>query len=154
LDLRGEGEIEQERSSTPTDEKSRKKRSMKLEVGSLFSRPYRTVLTQQHLVHQQANRRLGVEYNVSKFESKGTRYLPDPETAPKSPGESANEVQEFRPEFSADIKAPTVRPFIKQVIADVTHEWDMGMSAGEPETSHDKIREAVEIYWVRLAVSV
>jgi len=90
---------------------------------------------------------------VSKFESKGTRDLPDPSSTPKGPLESVNNCQEFRPDFTADVKAPTVRPYLKQVTDDVICDWEMGLSHGEPVTSNDKIREAVEVYWVRLAVS-
>jgi hypothetical protein len=68
--------------------------------------------------------------------------------------ESPNLVQEFRPDFTADVKAPTVRPFLKQVMEDVIGEWNMGVKDGEPYTSEEKIREAVEVYWVRLAVSL
>jgi hypothetical protein len=97
--------------------------------------------------------RLGVEYNVSKFESKGSRELPDPESTPRTAAESPNQVDEFRPDFTADAKAPTVRPFLKQVTEEVIYFWDLGVSLFEPKMTHDKIREAVEVYWVRLAVS-
>jgi hypothetical protein len=98
--------------------------------------------------------RLGIEYNVSKFESKGSRELPDPESTPPGIMESANMVPEFRPDFTADAKAPTVRPFLKQVGDDVIEEWEAGVSHGEPKVTHEKIREAVEVYWVRLQVSL
>ena len=144
--------MDREARATPVDEKSRKKRSMKLEVRSHHCRWIRRT-DEKHLVHQQANRRLGIEYNVSKFESKGSRNLPDPSSVPPPPVESANHVHEFRPDFTQDVKAPTVRPFIQQVVEDVIAEWDIGVGYLEPETSHENIRESVEVYWVRLAVS-
>jgi hypothetical protein len=67
--------------------------------------------------------------------------------------ESVNHVQEFRPDFRADAKAPTVQPFLEQVTADVIAEWEGGVSFQEPTTTHEKIRESVEVYWVRLGVS-
>lgn len=101
-----------------------------------------------------ANKRLGIEYNVSRFESKGSRELPDPESTPRGADESPNQVQEFRPDFTADAKAPTVRPFLKEVAEDVIYDWDLIVSFGEPKTTHDKIREAIDVYWVRLQVSL
>jgi hypothetical protein len=92
-------------------------------------------------------------YNVSKFESKGGTDLPDPKTAPLGPEESVNGVQEFRPDFSASLDALTVKPFIEQVTADVINEWDSGVGYKEPEASHQKIKESVEVYWTRLGVS-
>jgi hypothetical protein len=144
--------MREEGSATPVDEKGRKKRSMKLEVSNQYGDSLH-MLTVQHLVHQQANRRLGIMYNVSKFESKGDNVLPDPSSTPLGPDESVNGVQEFRPDFSAGPDALTVKPFLEQVTADVTYEWENGVARGEHEATPEKIRESVEVYWIRLGVS-
>jgi hypothetical protein len=154
-DMRADSEMmDGEASSTPVDEKPRKKRGMKLEVCRSSSCDESAQTDQQHLIHQQANQRLGIEYNVSKFESKGLKYLPDPSSTPLLANQSPNMVHEMRPDFTQDVKAPTVRPFINQVVEDVIREWDGGVYQLEPVTTHEKIREAVEVYWVRLAVSL
>jgi hypothetical protein len=153
-DMRADSEMmDGEASSTPVDEKPRKKRGMKLEVCRSSSCD-ESATDQQHLIHQQANQRLGIEYNVSKFESKGLKYLPDPSSTPLLANQSPNMVREMRPDFTQDVKAPTVRPFINQVVEDVIREWDGGVYQLEPVATHEKIREAVEVYWVRLAVSL
>ncbi|EIW68941.1 hypothetical protein TREMEDRAFT_71731, partial [Tremella mesenterica DSM 1558] len=89
----------------------RKKRSLKLE----------------HLVHKMANRRLGVEYLITHFEARGTRDLPPPGSVPPSAEESINQVQEFRPDFRADVAHPSVRPFLDQVWEDVVYDWENGV---------------------------
>ncbi|WWD16324.1 hypothetical protein CI109_100750 [Kwoniella shandongensis] len=113
----------------------RKKRSIKLE----------------HLVHKMANRRLGVEYAVSNFESKGSRDLPDPASEPRTAAESPNEVDEYRPDFRGDINATSVKPFIEKVVEDVVEAWDGGVGAGEPDVDRERITNAVHIYWTRLS---
>lgn len=100
-----------------------------------------------------ANRRLGIEYNVSGFESKGGRDLPSPDSPPKSAAESVNEVEEFRPEFRSDVNSPTVKPFIEQVVLDCMEAWEAGVGRGEPVVNDRKIKESVEVYWLRLGVS-
>ncbi|KAK8861753.1 hypothetical protein IAR55_002576 [Kwoniella newhampshirensis] len=112
----------------------RKKRSIKLE----------------HLVHKMANRRLGVEYAVSNFESKGSRELPHPETKPRTAAESPNGVSEFRPDFRGDINATSVSPFIERVVEDVVEAWESGVGVGEPDVDRERITGAVHIYWTRL----
>lgn len=112
----------------------RKRRSMKLE----------------HLVHKMANRRLGVEYPVSAFESKGTRDLPDPASIPAMAAESVNAVDEFRPDFRADVSSNTVRPFLDTVITDCKTTWNESYAADEPEVDEDQIVKSVHTYWTRL----
>lgn len=107
----------------------------------------------QHLIHQMANRRLGIEYNVSGFESKGGRELPSPESLPTSAGESVNGVEEFRPDFRGDVNAPTVKPFLDQVVQDCMEAWEAGVGKGEPAVTDRKVKESVEVYWLRLGVS-
>ncbi|KAE8538965.1 hypothetical protein D1P53_005334 [Cryptococcus gattii VGV] len=123
-------------SGTPTGGvEGRKKRSIRLE----------------HLVHKMANRRLGVEYTVSNFESKGSRDLPDPVTHPLTAEESPNGVDEFRPHFGADINASTVKPFIDIVIEDVWEAWQSGQGDEDVEADRQKVFDAVKIYWTRLS---
>ncbi|KIR27327.1 hypothetical protein I307_04136 [Cryptococcus deuterogattii 99/473] len=123
-------------SGTPTGGvEGRKKRSIRLE----------------HLVHKMANRRLGVEYTVSNFESKGSRDLPDPATHPLTAEESPNGVDEFRPHFGADINASTVKPFIDIVIEDVWEAWQSGQGDEDVEADRQKVFDAVKIYWTRLS---
>ncbi|WVQ76655.1 hypothetical protein IAR50_006329 [Cryptococcus sp. DSM 104548] len=112
----------------------RKKRSLKLE----------------HLIHKMANRRLGVEYAVSNYESKGTRTLPDPDSRPLSADESPNSVDEFRPNFLGDVQADSVRPFVDQVVEDVWDAWQATAAEGDAEVDKNKIRDAMNIYWLRL----
>ncbi|ODN75215.1 hypothetical protein L202_06412 [Cryptococcus amylolentus CBS 6039] len=112
----------------------RKKRSLKLE----------------HLIHKMANRRLGVEYAVSNYESKGNRTLPDPESRPLSADESPNGVSEFRPNFQGDVHADSVRPFVDQVVEDVWDAWQASAIEGDAEVDKPKIKEAMNIYWLRL----
>lgn len=99
-----------------------------------------------------ANRRLGVEYTVSNFESKGSRDLPDPATHPLTAEESPNGVDEFRPHFGADINASTVKPFIDIVIEDVWEAWQSGQGDEDVEADRQKVFDAVRIYWTRLSV--
>ncbi|ORY24468.1 hypothetical protein BCR39DRAFT_546724 [Naematelia encephala] len=122
--------------STPLNEErsGRKKRSMKLE----------------HLVHRMANRRLGVEYAVSQFESLGGKDLPDPASIPPPVAESANGVQEFRPQFGQDVTAESVRPFIDQVVLDCSEAWHGGVGEGEEGVDERKIQDSVVVYWTRL----
>ncbi|WVF66068.1 hypothetical protein IAT40_000807 [Kwoniella sp. CBS 6097] len=116
-------------------QEGRKRRSIKLE----------------HLVHKMANRRLGVEYLVTNFESKGSKDLPDPSTEPPKAAESANEVDEFRPDFRGDINAGDVKPFIEQVIDDVMEAWTShNLHLEEPEVDRTRVEAAVHIYWTRL----
>ena len=100
-----------------------------------------------------ANRRLGIEYNVSGFESKGGRELPSPDSTPKSAAESVNGVEEFRPYYKADVNSPTVKPFLDQVVQDVMDAWEAGVGKGESVINDRKVRESVEVYWLRLGVS-
>ncbi|KAK4686957.1 hypothetical protein P7C73_g3159, partial [Tremellales sp. Uapishka_1] len=121
--------------TTASEDKSRKKRSMKLE----------------HLVHQKANRRLGVEYLVSGFEVQGSKDLPAPESKAPHILQSVNCCEEYRPNFQGDINAPTVRPFIDRVVEDCIYEWEeKGMGAGEEDIGRDQIERAVHVYWTRL----
>lgn len=100
-----------------------------------------------------ANRRLGIEYNVSGFESKGGRELPSPDSTPKSAAESVNGVEEFRPDFRQDVTSLTVKPFIEQVAQDVLEAWEAGVGKGEFTLSVDKVKESAEVYWLRLGVN-
>ncbi|WVW81980.1 hypothetical protein I302_103984 [Kwoniella bestiolae CBS 10118] len=112
----------------------RKKRSIKLE----------------HLVHQKANRRLGVEYQVTNFDSKGSRELPDPTSEATKAENSINGVDEFRPDFKSELNAPSVKPFIDQVVQDCIEAWQGGVLNDEPEIDVDRITNSVHIYWTRL----
>nr|XP_019014623.1 uncharacterized protein I206_00706 [Kwoniella pini CBS 10737]OCF53404.1 hypothetical protein I206_00706 [Kwoniella pini CBS 10737] len=113
----------------------RKKRSIKLE----------------HLVHKMANRRLGVEYQVTNFESKGSRQLPDPSSIPPKADEAINGVDEYRPDFQADINSATVKPFIDQVVEDCMDALKDSMS-DEPDIDRERIIGGVQIYWARLSL--
>lgn len=108
----------------------------------------------QHLIHMLANRRLGIEYNVLGYDSRGGRDLPDPASQPASAAESPNNTQEFRPDFRADVNAATVKPFLEQVAHDCREHWDAGMGKGEPELTDQKLKESIEVYWLRLSVSI
>ncbi|WWC85972.1 uncharacterized protein L201_000842 [Kwoniella dendrophila CBS 6074] len=112
----------------------RKKRSIKLE----------------HLVHQKANQRLGVEYLVSNFISKGSMDLPDPNSTPPKAENSMNGVDEFAPEFKADLNSSNVKPFIDQVVEDCLEALKGGLGDEEPDIDREKITSAVHIYWTRL----
>ncbi|WVR03639.1 hypothetical protein IAU60_000633 [Kwoniella sp. DSM 27419] len=113
----------------------RKRRSIKLE----------------HLVHQMANRRLGVEYAVTNFETKGTKDLPDPESEPVKAAESVNGVDEFRPNFKGDLTTDNVKEFIDTVVEDVLEAWEGGVKGDEPNVDRERIVTAVSIYWARLS---
>jgi hypothetical protein len=74
-----------------------------------------------------ANRRLGVVYNVKDYECQGTTLLPSPNSIPPTRETSVNYVQEYRPDFSADVGPAymeTVRPFLDVVEGDVAELWD------------------------------
>lgn len=125
-------------SSTPFGEeekRGRKRRSMKLE----------------HLVHKMANRRLGVEYTVSSFEVKGSKELPVPGSLAPTAENSLNGVDEFRPDFRADVSSAGVRPFLDAVTADCKEAWGEGYTTEEPEVDDDQIVKAVTTYWTRLS---
>nr|XP_018266855.1 uncharacterized protein I303_00835 [Kwoniella dejecticola CBS 10117]OBR89013.1 hypothetical protein I303_00835 [Kwoniella dejecticola CBS 10117] len=109
----------------------RKKRSIKLE----------------HLVHKMANRRIGVEYQVTNFESKGSKELPDPASTPPKADEAINGVDEYRPDFQAEWNAESVKPFIDKVIEDV-----MDALKDEPEIDQERVVAGVQIYWTRLSL--
>lgn len=113
----------------------RKRRSMKLE----------------HLVHKMANRRLGVEYTVSSFEVKGSKELPIPGSIAPSAETSLNGVEEFRPDFRADVSSAGVRPFLDAVTADCKEAWNEAFTAEEPEVDDEQIVKAVTTYWTRLS---
>ena len=100
-----------------------------------------------------ANRRLGIEYNVSGFESKGGKDLPSPDSPPVSAEESVNGVEEFRPDFRSDVNASTVKPFLEQVAQDCMDAWAAGIGKEEPPINALKVKESVEVYWLRLGVS-
>ena len=89
-----------------------------------------------------ANRRLGVEYLVSQFEVVGGRDLPDPESEVLDSKDSANGVQEYRPDFRGDINATSVRPFIDVVVQDCVEAWEGGVRDGEPEADRKKVGDA------------
>ncbi|OCF73509.1 hypothetical protein I204_05351 [Kwoniella mangroviensis CBS 8886] len=112
----------------------RKKRSIKLE----------------HLVHQKANRRLGVEYQVANFEAKGARELPAPNSDAPKAEDSISGVDEFRPDFKAELSSPSVKPFIDQVVQDCIEAWQSGVLGNEPDIDIDRITNSVHIYWTRL----
>ncbi|BEI95319.1 hypothetical protein CcaverHIS631_0102680 [Cutaneotrichosporon cavernicola] len=134
----GDEDRTRDTSGTPfgDDEKrARKRRSMKLE----------------HLVHKMANRRLGVEYTVSSFEVKGSKELPMPGTIAPEADTSLNGVDEFRPDFRADVGGAAVRPFLDAVTADVKDAWGEGYAVDEPEVDNDQIVKAVTTYWTRLS---
>lgn len=135
----GEDKLREAGSTTPVYEEDkrlgRKRRSMKLE----------------HLVHKMANRRLGVEYPVSSFEVKGSRDLPDPTNIPPTAETSVNGVDEFRPDFRADVGSASVRPFVDAVIQDVKASWSESYSVEEPEVDGEQIVKAVQTYWTRLS---
>ncbi|TXT07488.1 hypothetical protein VHUM_03208 [Vanrija humicola] len=135
----GEDKLREAGSTTPVYEEDkrlgRKRRSMKLE----------------HLVHKMANRRLGVEYPVSSFEVKGSRDLPDPTNIPPTAETSVNGVDEFRPDFRADVGSASVRPFVDAVIQDVKAAWNESYSVEEPEVDGEQIVKAVQTYWTRLS---
>jgi len=96
----------------------------------------------QHLVHKLANRRLGVEYIISGFETPGTKDLPDPHSIAPTEAESVNKIDEYRPNFKGDVSASTVKPYIDQVIEDVVEAWaDMGED--EPHVDRKKASVAV-----------
>ncbi len=79
------------------------------------------------MIHKHANARLGVEYQVSQFETSGTSFLPSPDSDPPGPEESINGIQEYRPDFlMGDVKSPSVQPFIEKVIEDVLENWQQG----------------------------
>ena len=86
-----------------------------------------------------ANRRLGVEYTISGFETKGSKDLPDPNTIAPSSEESQNGIDEFRPDFRGDVGAISVRPFIDRVIEDCVEAWDAGLGQSEPEVDRRKV---------------
>lgn len=134
----GDEHLRDANSVTPfvDDEKrsGRKRRSMKLE----------------HLVHKMANRRLGVEYPVQSFDSKGSRELPDPASIPPTADASINGVDEYRPDFRADVASATVRPFLDQVISDVRTAWSEGFEREEPDVDDEQIVKSVHTYWTRL----
>ena len=65
-----------------------------------------------------ANRRLGVRYSVKGFTCDGTTDLPEPMSRPPTQQESVNGVEEFRPDFSGDLNAPSVQPYIDKVVDD------------------------------------
>jgi hypothetical protein len=113
------------------------------------------LIQSQHLVHQKANQRLGIEYHVTNFESKGGKILPAPDTSPLSASESPNGVQEFRPDFRAEVSDPRVKPFLDQVAQDVLEVWrsSIGADMWDEEVTQHKIKESVEVYWLRLGVS-
>ncbi|WVQ83919.1 hypothetical protein IAT38_006063 [Cryptococcus sp. DSM 104549] len=114
----------------------RKKRSIKLE----------------HLVHKMANRRLGVEYTVSSFESKGGRDLPEPASRPLTAAESPNGVDECRPDFRGDVNATSVKPFIDLVVNDVWEAWpSVAGGTADGEMDRGRVVNAMHIYWTRLA---
>lgn len=138
-DATDNGRLRDSNSATPFmegEEKrmGRKRRSMKLE----------------HLVHKMANRRVGVEYPVSSFECKGSKDLPDPNSIPPTAETSINGVDEYRPDFRADVSSASVRPFIEAVTADVKKAWAENYAAAEPEVDDDQIVKAIHTYWTRL----
>ncbi|WVQ93692.1 hypothetical protein IAU59_000768 [Kwoniella sp. CBS 9459] len=123
---------------------------MGAQAGGLEGRKKRSIKL-EHLVHKMANRRLGVEYLVSNFESKGSKDLPDPSSEPPKAAESANGVDEFRPDFRGDINAGDVKPFVEQVIEDVMEAWSThGLHLEEPDVDRTRVEAAVHIYWTRL----
>ncbi|OCF36246.1 hypothetical protein I316_02119 [Kwoniella heveanensis BCC8398] len=120
------------------------------QAGTLEGRKKRSIKL-EHLVHKMANRRLGVEYLVNNFESKGSRDLPDPSSEPPKADESANGVDEFRPDFRGDINAADVKPFVEQVIDDVMEAWTShNLHLEEPDVDRSRVEAAVHIYWTRL----
>nr|ODO00898.1 hypothetical protein L204_01621 [Cryptococcus depauperatus CBS 7855] len=126
--------LDPERHLTPGGgSEGRKKRSIKLE----------------HLIHQMANRRLGIEYTVSNYESHGSKDLPDPSSRPLTANESPNRVDEFRPDFRGDANASSVKPFVNKVVDDVYDAWIAGQG-DDGEMSKKKILAATTIYWTRL----
>ena len=87
-----------------------------------------------------ANKRMGVEYNVSGFEVRGSGSLPNPDTPAPYPHQSANLIQEYRPDFRADIGHSSVQPFVHRVVDDVWELWQGGVGEGEPEMDRKKVR--------------
>lgn len=86
-----------------------------------------------------ANKRLGVEYSISKFETRGTKDLPEPTSTPPTIEESINGVEEYRPDFKRDVNSSDVKPFIERVIDDVEEAWEGGVKLGEPPVDRKKV---------------
>lgn len=63
-------------------------------------------------------------------------------------------MQEFRPDFRAEVTDARVKPFLDQVVQDVLDVWRSGIGADmwDDESTQLKIRESVEVYWLRLGV--
>lgn len=155
---------------TPADDNAanstRKRRSMKLEVR--LAADAGVYVDEQHLIHKMANRRLGVEYNIAEFKTPGSKDLPDSNSIPPTAAESLSGVDEYRPVYGSDPADDAVKPFIDQVVADVTEAWEGALAAEEPEVDSQKvckvvalpfaaltrkIKEGVAVYWLRLCVS-
>ncbi|WRT63867.1 uncharacterized protein IL334_000792 [Kwoniella shivajii] len=142
---------ENQPTSEPQAEQPRKEaeNGQNSQLGGLEGRKKRSIRV-EHLIHQMANRRLGVAYPVANFMSNGTRDLPDPTSIPPKAEESVNGVDEFRPDFRADVAAPGVRAFVDQVIEDCVESWQVSLGDDEPEVDRERITAAVNIYWARL----
>jgi hypothetical protein len=83
-----------------------------------------------------------VEYNISGFDTPGTKDLPDPHSIAPTAAESLNKVEEFRPNFKGDVSASTVKPYIDQVIEDVVAAW-AEMGEDEPHIDRKKVSLAL-----------
>lgn len=147
-----EGDIGKSREGSVFEADGRKrKRSIKLEV-SRVAAAGRVELMTQHLIHQRANRLLGVEYHVSGFDVPGSAVLPDPESVPPAPHQSVSGVAEHRPEYAPDQRGRGVREYLDQVVQDVLDEWPR-FEGQEGQVDREGVAEKVNVYWVRLCVS-
>lgn len=93
----------------------------------------------QHLVHQMANRRLGLEYLVTNFRVVGSTTLPDPSDPVPPLHMSANGIQEFRPDWHKDPTDEGVAAFIEAATGDAWNAWEGGVGEGEEGVDMDKV---------------